>query len=108
MNKTTLNKTPLSLIPGDAKCVLENTLIQNFATGISCAAGGNLVMNQSSISNCGSGLEIDDNTIIQFATAQITNNSDYAVFYKTKTPNVLNGEKRKIVANFDELRKLIS
>ena len=94
------------LFPGDAKCVLENTLIQNFATGISCAAGGTLVMNQSTVSNCGTGLETSDANI-QFVNAQMTNNSDYAVYFKTKTPNILNGEKKKIVTNFDELRKLI-
>lgn len=95
------------MISGDAKCVLENTLIQNFATGVTCTAGGKLVMNKSTVSNCGTGLEIGNATNIQFSTAQFANNSDYAVFFKTKTASILNGEKKKIVTNIDELRKLI-
>lgn len=96
-------------IAGDAKCVLENTLIRNFATGITNEAGGTLIMSQSTVSNCGTGLEASDTANIQIASSQMTNNSDYAVFLKTKVDSVFeNGEKKKIVSNFDEVRKLIT
>lgn len=96
-------------IADDAKCVLENTLIQNIGTGISCAAGSTLVMNQSIISNCGTGLETSDTANIQITSSQMTNNSDYAVFLKTKTESVFyNGEKKKIVSSFDDVCKLIT
>lgn len=95
-------------IAGDAKCVLEKTLIQNFATGLTCAAGGTLVLSHTIISNCGTGLETSDGGNIQIVSSQMTNNSDYAVFVKTKAENVFaNGKKKTIVTSFEELAKLI-
>lgn len=92
---------------GDAKCVLENTQVQNFGTGITCATGGTLIMNQSSISKCGTSLEIEDAVNIQFTSSQMLN-SDYGLFFKTKVENVLEkGQKKKIMSDLDELRKLI-
>lgn len=92
-------------IAGDAKCVLENTFVRNFATGLNCSAGGTLILSQSTISNCGTALEATDASNIQITSSQITNNSDYAVFFKTKNVPA-NGEKKKIVTNFEELAKL--
>lgn len=88
--------------------MLEKTLIQNFATGVYCASGGVLVMNQATITNCGSGIEIHDTGSLEIRSSQIANNSDYAIFVRTKAENVIeNGKKKKIVSNFDELCKLI-
>lgn len=96
------------MFSGDAKCVLEKTLIQNFATGVNCAAGSTLAMNQASIVNCGTGMETGDKATVQIVSSQINSNSDYGVFIKTKSENVLaNGEKKKIVSNFGDLLKLM-
>lgn len=95
-------------ISGDAKCVLEKTLIQNFATGVSCTSGGNLKMVQAIITDCGNGLEVSDAAKFEMSSSEIVNNSGYAVFMRTKADNVIEaGEKKKIVSNFDELGKLI-
>lgn len=91
---------------GDAKCVLENTSIHSVATGVTCAAGGTFTMNQSSLSNCGTGLDIEDTSNVQITSSQLTNN-DYGIFYRTKADNLFGkGEKKKIVSEFEELRKL--
>lgn len=88
--------------------MLEKTFIHNFATGITCAAGGTLAMNQSAISNCGTGLEAEDTSNIRIGASQMSNNSDFAIFLKIKAENILeSGEKRKVMAKFDELRNII-
>lgn len=96
------------VVLGEGKCVLENTKIQNFAVGITCCGSGKVTMNQTAISDCEIGFEIEDTVNIQITSCQISNSKLYAVLLKTKASNVFdNKEKRKIVQNFDELRKLI-
>lgn len=64
-------------------------------------------MNQSTISNCGTGFETEDATNVQIISSKMVNNSDYAIFYKTKAENIFqDGEKKKIVSKIDELHKL--
>lgn len=97
-----------TLFSGDAKCVLEKTLIQNFGTGINCAADTTLTMNQATILNCGTGMATGDKATIHIVSSQFNNNSDFAVFHKTKSENVLaNGEKKKIISNFGDLLTLM-
>lgn len=98
----------LSVISGDAKCVLENTHVQNFATGISCSSGGTLIMNNSIISKCGTGLEAGDASKVQMVSSKMVDSSDYAVILKTKIGKFANGEKKKIVSSFSELREFIT
>lgn len=87
--------------------MLEKTLIQNFATGVNCT-GGNLKMVQAIITDCGNGLEVSDAAEFEMSSSEIVNNSNYAVFMRTKADNVIEaGEKKKILSNFDELGKLI-
>lgn len=112
-----LNLTPLlsfpfwnkySCISGTAKCVLENSFIQNFATGITCGAGGSLSLNKTSIFNCGMALEADDTVTIEIKSSKMSNNSKYGIQMKTKVENIFAGdEKRKIVSDLAELQKLI-
>lgn len=92
----------------NAKCVLDNTLIQTFATGIICAAGGTLSLNSTSIFNCGTALETEDTASIEITSSKLFNNSKYGIYYKTKMENIFaDEEKRKTLPDLVELQKLI-
>lgn len=93
---------------GNAKCVLENTLIQKFGTGIICAAGGTVSLNKALIFNCGMALETEDTATIQITSSKLFNNTNYGIFFKTRMENIfLSEEKRKIFSDLMELQKLI-
>ncbi|XP_031623409.1 protein nessun dorma isoform X2 [Contarinia nasturtii] len=95
-------------ITENAKCILEHTVIKNVGTGITCAAGSTLIMNQSTLSNCGISLEMGDETNIQFDKSQMVNSNNSAILFKTKAENVFEkDEKKKIISDCGELRTLI-
>lgn len=95
-------------ILGNAKCVLENSFMQNFATGITCSADGSLLLNKTSIFNCGVALETEDTATIETKSSKMFNNSKYGIYLKTKMENIFaEDEKRKIVCDLVELQKLI-
>lgn len=88
--------------------MLENSFLQNFGTGIVCAAGGILSLNKTSILNCGTALETEDSATIEIASSKLSNNSRYGILLKTKMENIFAGdEKRKIVSDLVELQKFI-
>lgn len=88
--------------------MLENTLIQAFGTGITCATGAQLSLNQTSIFNCRMALEMEDAVAIQISSSKIINNHNYGIYLKTKVENLFtNDEKRKIVPDLIEMQKLI-
>lgn len=93
---------------GNAKCVLENTLIQTFAKGITCAADSKLSLTKTLIFNCGVALEAEDASAIEITASNMFNNKSYGIYFKTKIQNLLtNEEKRKIVPDLVEMQKLI-
>lgn len=82
--------------------------MQNFATGITCAANGSLSLKQTSIFNCGMAVETEDTATIEIASSKLFNNSKYGIYLKTKVENIFAAEeKRKIVSDLVELRKLL-
>lgn len=98
----------VDVFTGSAKCVLESTLMQTFATGVLCASGGTISLNKASIFNCGTALEIEDAATIEITSTKLFNNMKYGIYLKSKMENLFaNEEKRKIVPDLVELQKLI-
>lgn len=88
--------------------MLEHTLIQTFASGITCAAGGQLSLKETLVFNCGVALEAEDTASIQMTSSKMCNNNNYGIYFKTKMEKLFGAEeKRKIVADLVEMQKLI-
>lgn len=82
--------------------------MQNFATGITCAAGGTVSLIKTSIFNCGMALEADVAASVEITSSKMFNNIKYGIYLKTKMENIFAGDgKRKIVSDLVELQKLI-
>lgn len=91
-----------------AKCILENTIVQDFADGIICAADSSLVLKDSQIKNCEIGLVVNDKTRIENSSSAIINSSTYGIFYKTNVANVFSGEeKKRQFAHLSEIKILL-
>lgn len=74
---------------------MENTIVQDFADGIICAADSSLVLKDSQIKNCEIGLVVNDKTRVESSSSAIINSSTYGIFYKTNVANVFSGEEKK-------------
>lgn len=89
-----------------ASCVLENTLIEHFDTGISCASDGEVVLKNSHIDGCGVGLDLNSDSKIQNSMTQIRNASKYGTVFTSNIRNfIASGAKKTIVSDLIALGK---
>lgn len=96
----------LSINLDGASCILENTIVRDFANGITCS-GGTLTLKNSTIAKCQVGLELGDGSTIQNASSKITGCFDYGILYKTCVDKVIDGGEKKVILNgCSELQKV--
>lgn len=87
---------------------MENTTVEKFADGITCASGSSLVLINSEIMGCENGLKIEDGAKIENRSSTIANCSAYGIFYKTDVIDFeSDGNKKKHIDNFAELKKFM-
>lgn len=60
---------------------MENSIIQNFANGIRCENGGKLLLKESKITSCRSGLDFNDESSVECESSQIENSFEYGLVY---------------------------
>lgn len=89
-----------------AGCVLENTLIEHFDTGISCASDGEVVLKNSYIDGCGVGLDLSSDSKVQSSMTQIRNASKYGTVFTSNIKNfIASGAKKTILSDLVALGK---
>lgn len=92
-----------------AKMVLENTIIEHFTYAVTCASDGELIVKRSTVANCDIGLSISNGAKVESATTQIRNCSQYGIVHSTDTESLfVTNEKKRVVNDLSELRKLMS
>lgn len=91
-----------------AKVILENSSIENFADGITCAPGSALVLNNSKITGCEIGLKVNDGAHIEMQSSAINNCSAYGILYRTDSvDHIADGNKKKHIEDLSELKPLL-
>lgn len=91
------------LVNNGATCVLDNSIIRNFATAISCTKGGKIILKNSIIGDCFNGLDISDESVIEIESSKIEKNRNMGI---TVTGNnlIMPSESNKIV--FESLAEM--
>lgn len=72
---------------------MENSIIENFADGITCAQGGALILSNTEITDCEHGLKVNDGARIKMQSSTIKNCSGYGISYRTDS---VDGDKKHI------------
>lgn len=84
---------------------MENSSIENFADGITCATGSALVLNNAEIIGCENGVKVEDGARIDIHSSTIANCSAYGIFYKTDA--ISDGNKKRHFDSVAELKNVL-
>lgn len=66
--------------PG-ATCIIENSIVQNFATGVSCNKSGSFTAKHSLITDCRVGIEMSDENRLECDGLRLENASEYGIVF---------------------------
>lgn len=88
-------------IAGGATLNLENTLTEQFSTGITCASGGKVSLKNSIVSHCNVGLNFNDSSIVNSVSSLISNCSEYGIVFDASDLNA--SQKKTILKDSVEL-----